>query len=118
MHEVAVAQRMLDIVLQTAQENGGGKIIGMRLILGSLTCVEPETLSFAFNIAARGTAAEDCRMEVVRLNVKLRCLDCGAEDERDLLAPCTACGNNGGDIIQGRELRLDTIDLDEDNTPN
>jgi hypothetical protein len=38
-----------------------------RLLLGSLSCAEPETLRFAFEIAARGTLAEGCRLEIVHV---------------------------------------------------
>ena len=116
MHEVAVAQRMIEIALSAADENGGGRIVAARLLLGKLTCVDPETLDFAFGVATRGTLAEGCRLEIVRIAARLRCGSCRSEHERDLLEPCPVCGTVGGEVLAGRELRLDTIDLEEAKT--
>ena len=113
MHEVAVAQRMVEIALRAADENGGGRVVAARLLLGKLTCVDPETLDFAFGVATRGTLAQGCRLEIVRIPARLRCRSCQLEHERDLLEPCPACGAAGGEVLQGRELRLDAIDLEE-----
>jgi len=113
VHEVAVAQRMVEIALTAADENGGGRIAAARLLLGKLTCVDPETLAFAFGVATRGTLAEGCRLEIVRVPACLRCGSCQLEHERELLEPCPVCGAVGGEVLQGRELRLDTIDLEE-----
>ena len=61
MHETSVAQRMVDTAIEVADQNGGGRVVGMRLLLGEMTCVEPDTLSFAFGVVSRGTRVEGCR---------------------------------------------------------
>jgi hydrogenase nickel incorporation protein HypA/HybF len=113
VHEISVAQRMVDIALAVAKEHGGGRITGMRLLIGTLTCVDSETLEFAFGVVTRGTAAEGCRLEIVAVRTRLSCRSCGLSVERDLLEPCQACGTVGGEVLAGRELRVDAIDLDE-----
>ena len=71
----------------------------MRLLLGEMTCVEPETLSFAFAVVSRGTRVEGCPLEIVRVPTRLRCRTCGAERGGDLLEPCV-CGMPGGEGSQ------------------
>ena len=61
MHEVALAERMVRIALEAAEGHGDGRITSARLLLGALSCAEPETLRFAFEIAARGTPRRGCR---------------------------------------------------------
>lgn len=114
MHEVAVAQRIVEALVETAGRHGGGFVRIARLDLGALTCVDPETLAFAFEVACRDTCAEGCRLEVARLPLVLRCRGCGDEGPRaGPVEPCPGCGAIGGDVLQGRELRLTTLDLDE-----
>lgn len=113
MHEVSVAERMLEIVLEAAEGNGGGRVRSARLLLGALSCVEPETLRFAFDIACRGTLAEGCRLEVIAVPARLRCRSCKGEHEGELLEPCPLCHEVGFEVLQGRELRIDTVDLEE-----
>ena len=117
MHETSIAQRMVDTAIEVADQNGGGRVVGMRLLLGEMTCVEPETLSFAFGVVSRGTRVEGCPLEIVRVPTRLRCRTCGAERGGDLLDPCV-CGVPGGEVLAGRELRLSTIDIDEESVPS
>ena len=67
MHETSVAQRMVDTAIEVADQNGGGQVVGMRLLLGDMTCVDAETLSFAFGVVSRGTRAEKCQAGDFRL---------------------------------------------------
>ncbi len=107
---------MVEIALSAAAENGGGRVVAARLLLGKLTCVDPETLTFAFHIAARGTPADDCKLEIVQIPARLRCRSCKTEHERELLEPCPQCNAIGGEILAGREMRLTTIDVEETQT--
>ena len=113
MHETSVAQRMVDTAIEVADQNGGARVVAMRLLLGEMTCVDAETLSFAFGVVSRGTRAEKCQLEIVRVPTRLRCRTCGAERGGDMLEAC-ACGTPGGEVLAGRELRLLTIDIDEE----
>lgn len=114
MHEVAVAQQMLEVIRRTLEGRPPVRVRVARLVLGQLTCVDPETLSFAFGVACRGTAAEGCRLEVERVPLRVRCTACGAEEERgDPMAPCERCGDRRGEVVAGRELQLTTLDVEE-----
>jgi len=114
MHEVAVAQRIVEVLVDTAGRHGGGCVRIARLDLGALTCVDPESLTFAFDVGCRGTCAEGCRLDITRLPLVLRCFACGDEGPRDgPVAPCPRCRAIGGEVRQGRELRLTTLELDE-----
>lgn len=113
MHEVALADGMLRIALETAQSHGGGRITRARLQLGALSGAEPEALSFAFEIAARGTPAEGCVLEILRAPARLRCVTCGGEHEGELLAPCPVCQALGFEVLRGREMWLENIELED-----
>lgn len=112
MHEISLAQRLLRIALEAAAANGGGRVARARLLLGALSGAEAETLRFAFDVAARGTAADGCVLEVVRVPARLRCPSCRGEHEGELLEPCPVCGSVGFEVLQGRELRLESVDLE------
>ena len=112
MHELSVAALLADLVTSTAAENGVGQVASARLLLGALTCVDPETLRFAFDVCLRGTAAEGCRLDVVRTPLRLRCRQCGIEGGEDPHLPCAACGALGYDVLSGREIRLESIEME------
>jgi hydrogenase nickel incorporation protein HypA/HybF len=115
VHELAIAQRIVEVLADTASRHGGGRVLVARLALGRLTCVDPETLAFAFDVACRGTCAEGCRLDIERVPLVVECGSCGHEGERaGPVDPCPRCGGVGGEVRQGREFRLLTLDLDED----
>ena len=99
MHETSIAQRMVETAIEVADQNGGGRVVGMHLLLGEMTCVEPETLSFAFEVASRGTRVEGCPLEIVRVPTRLRCRACGAERGGELLAGGAGRGEPPGGLI-------------------
>jgi len=113
VHEISLAQRIVGIALKVGAEHGGGRIAAVRLLIGMLSGVDPETLRFAFDVVTRGTVAEGCRLSMVRVPTRLKCRACGLEREGDLLEPCGACGTVPAEVLAGRELRVDAIEMDE-----
>lgn len=118
MHELAVAESLLRIVLETAAANGGGPVRAAHLALGRLTCVNVECLRFGFAALARGTAAAGCALEVRRVPLRVRCGACGeaevataGEGAEPIVLACPACGGRV-DVVEGRELQLETITVD------
>lgn len=114
MHETAIAQSLIDLMVREAESAGGGRIAAARLVLGEMSGVDEETLRFAFDVCTRGTIAEGCRLDVERVPVRLRCRACGAEGADDPFLPCGTCGAVGYEMLSGRELRLASLDLDDD----
>jgi hydrogenase nickel incorporation protein HypA/HybF len=117
MHEVSIAERIVRIALDAAASHGGGRIRNVRLRLGRLSSVEPETLRFAFEIVCRETPAEGSTLEIVPVPARLRCVACRGEHEGELLDQCPACGNVGFEVLAGRELQVEAIDVDEAGSP-
>ncbi len=118
MHEVALAERMVRIALEAAEGHGHGhgRVTSARLLLGALGGADAETLRFAFDIAARGTRAEGCRLDVVTVPTSLRCRACGAihvATDGGFLHPCPACQAIGFEVLHGREMQLESIDVDD-----
>ncbi len=116
MHEVALAERALQIALATAEKNGGGRITKVRVLIGKASCVEPDTFRFAMEIAARHTLAQGCEIDIEHVPLRLRCRQCGSEHEGELLAPCPVCQAIGLELLQGRELQIKSIDVQEEIT--
>jgi hydrogenase nickel incorporation protein HypA/HybF len=112
MHEVAVAQRLVKLMTDAAAGAGGGRVVSGRLVVGQLTCIEPDALAFGFEIAARGTAAAGARLEIVPVPLRMRCRTCAAERGGEIYEPCP-CGAVGAEVLAGRELRLESIEVDE-----
>jgi hydrogenase nickel incorporation protein HypA/HybF len=113
MHEMAIAQGVLDIVLDSAARHDAKKIMLIRLQVGQMTGVEPEALRFCFEALSEGTASAGAQLEIVVTPLIGHCRDCGQEFgiERYRFL-CPDCGSAGVDIISGRELRVEHLEVE------
>ncbi len=113
MHEMALTESIVDIVSETAQTQGFGKVRIVRLRIGALAHVEPDALRFCFDAVAKGTVAEGATLDIVRAPGQGWCLDCGksvALAER--FGDCPECGKSHVQMTSGDELRIEELEVD------
>ena len=114
MHEVALASGIVDVACEAAKNAGAALIKVVHLEIGELTCVQAESLDFAFRAVSQGTAAEGARLQVASIPVAARCLDCGSTDpvEDPLVLVCRRCSSPLVEVARGRELNVKHIEVD------
>ena len=112
MHEMSLAEGMLQIVEETARKNGAAKVTCVWLELGALSHVEAEALRFCFDAVARGGVAEGARLEIVTTSGRAWCMPCGDTVELARLGDaCPRCGGYQLQVTQGEEMRLKDIEI-------
>lgn len=112
MHEMALAEGIVDIAMDYARQNDAHRIAEVHLVLGELAGVETESLSLAFDTLVRGTIAAGAALTWERVPLTGRCHDCGREMHirpQDLF--CPDCGG-GMEMTGGREMRVDYIEME------
>jgi len=113
VHELSLIASVFDVLEEKAREHGAIRVAGVVLKVGVLSGVVPDLLTSAFDIYKKGTLAETARLAIVAVPVKLRCPDCGGEAVReDMEFSCAACGSRRVEIVEGRDLFVETIDLE------
>jgi len=116
MHEAALAQELVAIIQRTAEEHRVTRVHSAVLELGQLTCVDPETLEFAFQGAGKGTVAEGCQLIMERKPLIVSCPSCGREGPaEDEYLGCPGCGGVPVQVLAGREMRLVSLDVEDPN---
>lgn len=113
MHEMSIAQGILDIVLDAADKNDAVRVSSIRLLIGEMTEVEPESLRFCFNALAAGTCAEAAALDIVEVPLVGRCKQCSGEFRIERYRfICPLCQSPGVDIVSGRELRVEHLEVE------
>jgi len=112
MHEMSLAAAVLDIIESYSAEHGFQKVVALRLSCGRLSCVDPATFRFAFEVQARDTKAADAAVEFDVCRPMVSCFSCGKQSEVSSCAdPCPCCG--GIDVIlTGGLEELKIIDME------
>ena len=113
MHEMGIAQNILDIAVTTAQNEGATKITSINLVVGELRGIEPMQLTFCFDIVARDTMASGACLNIETVPVSGYCPACKIDFKiEDYTYVCPQCGNIKIEIRGGTELRLKDIEIE------
>ena len=87
-------------------------MIAITVTVGALSGVDAEALSFAFPLAAEGTAAQGARLASSLCEAQVHCRSCGAEAGGEFpFAFCQACGSSDVEIAAGRELDIKSVEI-------
>lgn len=115
MHEAGIAAEVIRMAVEEAVRRASPRVVRVGVRVGSMSGVVVEALTFAFDALKAETPGMACaELDVEFIAVRARCALCGTEciPEDDLVLWCPQCGT-GLDILQGRELDLAWIELDD-----
>ncbi len=113
MHEFSIALGIVKIAEEESRKAKAKAVKTITLEIGKLSGVELQALEFAWPVAVKDTVLERAQRNVVVIEGKAKCLECGKiYDLNDIYDACPDCGGYFKDIIQGKELRIKTLDVE------
>lgn len=116
MHEMAIAQNILDIVREEMAARQCTRLARIGLECGALSGVEPESLRLSLEALLAGGPWADASLGLHIIPLRLRCFSCGTEfggecGQDALWQPCPQCGEQFGHTVeQGKELRISHLE--------
>jgi hydrogenase nickel incorporation protein HypA/HybF len=113
MHELAITQSMLDIVLRQAERAGPGGVRRVNVVVGQMSGVVAECMQFYFDLLSKGTIAEGADVSVRTVPATARCRACGKSFElKEFSWTCPGCQATDAEIIAGKELSVESIEVE------
>jgi hydrogenase nickel incorporation protein HypA/HybF len=113
MHELSIMEGAMRQVLDAAQQAGASRVLEIRLRIGALSSVVPESLRFAFEAVAEGTMAQQARLVIEPVPARFWCESCRVEFESNrLLAVCPRCDTLSRELRSGREMELASVEVE------
>ncbi|MBU4272856.1 MAG: hydrogenase maturation nickel metallochaperone HypA [Planctomycetes bacterium] len=115
MHELSIVEALIDQVRETLEQEGEkGRVSKLELSIGRLSGVCCDSVRFAFGLLAPGTVAEGAEIVIQQPKAACNCRACNVPTEiDDLVIECPNCGSGDISIEGGRELLLQSIDIEE-----
>lgn len=114
MHEGPVTESILKIVLEYAEKHRARRVKKVEIVVGRLTGYEESSIRFYWEALTVDTPAYGSELEVRHVPITVRCSNCGevyeAEDQYSLF--CPECGFYGGSIETGKELFVESIEIE------
>ena len=115
MHEMGIALQIIEIAeASIPTDMQGARIERVNLQIGKLAAVVPVSLLFCFEMAAKDTPLQGARLNIEELPGVAKCNDCGTQwIISGLSFRCEKCQSGSIEIISGRELDIQSIEIAE-----
>lgn len=113
MHELGIAQEMLETALDYAAKNNALRVIALNVQMSAAADESEDSLRFHIETLARGTTAEGARVEIARVPARMKCFDCGNEFALDSTqVVCPRCSGRRVRPLVQDEFKLASIDVE------
>lgn len=108
MHEMSITQNVVDVVTARTGEHRVAKV---RLQIGKLSGIVPDSLRFCFELIAADTPLAGAVLEIEEPLGRAHCKTCGGDFElRDLILLCP-CGSADVQVVAGTELAVKSVEV-------
>jgi hydrogenase nickel incorporation protein HypA/HybF len=113
MHELSIAYNIAEVVGEHLADAVGATVLTIRLRIGALSCVHRDSLNFSFELIVADTPLQGAKLIFEDLPVIVFCPQCNELRELPGIQrfDCPVCGTKTGDIRQGKELEIDSIEF-------
>lgn len=114
MHELGIAASVLQEAQQEAQRHPGTRLRKVTVRVGELSGVNPEALSFSFEVLVREAGLEPLGLEIESCARKQRCHKCEKTftvANYELI--CPHCGTAETEFVGGDELELASLEMED-----
>lgn len=107
MHEMSIAQSLIEIIKEEMARNDVKILRSVRLQIGQLTAVVPESLSFCFQVMTSGTEMEGANLVMDLVPLQALCRGCKNEFViENYTFRCPRCEATDLETIAGQELSI------------
>jgi hydrogenase nickel incorporation protein HypA/HybF len=115
MHELSIAESILEIALTNARAEGATRILHIRVVVGALTAYVNDSLQLCWDFVTEGTLAAGSSIEFIRTPGLLQCLNCFTRFSTMVNDfQCPQCAGLWTHALAGEECYVDAIEIDEE----
>jgi len=114
-----MAASIVDAVTESLAPYPGARVLEVRLRVGVLSALDEESLQFCWQLSTEDSPLQGSRLTVKSLPIVMHCAVCAADRELPGVQSlsCPVCGAPATDLRQGRELDIDSIEIEEAEVP-
>lgn len=112
MHELSICTAIAKIAHEAA---AGRPIERVRIDVGYLRQVVPDTLRYSWQMVVFGTPLDGVPLEVREIPAIIECRNCGAcTPLDDPIFRCAVCASTDTKVVSGDELNVTSLDVTVD----
>ena len=110
MHELGLAQDVLEKVKAEAKAKGLSKVTYAKVKIGETLITDPPEFKEIFSTISAGSVANGMQLELEILPLKAVCSDCEKEfKSKALRLDCPHCGSTHIQVSSGKQLLIEDL---------
>jgi hydrogenase nickel incorporation protein HypA/HybF len=114
MHELSIAQNIFEIVQANLPVADAGSVKSVKIRVGQLSGVVPDSLEFCFTAITQGTPLQGAILDIEQVPFILKCRSCSMSFESEAgIVLCPTCGGTDTEVISGTELQVVEIEVND-----
>jgi hydrogenase nickel incorporation protein HypA/HybF len=115
MHELSIANSILNIVLNEKMTNNLPEVKAIGLRIGVLSGILPDALEFSFDAIKKETLLENTILEISEIPVTGICNSCHENFVvTDLVFSCPKCNSTSIEVDTGQEMDIEYLDIEDE----
>ena len=119
MHELSIAQSIVDIVQANLPVSDANLVKSVKVRVGQLSGVVPDSLDFCFGAITQGTLLQGASLDIEKVPFAMKCRSCNAMFESEAgIVVCPTCGGCDSEVLSGTELQVVEIELHDERIEN
>lgn len=115
MHEVFIAESLLETAIDKCKSNGFSLIKNIKVKIGKASIVSIEALIFAFDVLKVGSIAGEASLIIDEIPTIGYCKACSGEFrvDEDFIFQCPCCGSDSVIIKSGNGVELSEVEVND-----
>ena len=116
MHELSIVKNLIEIIGDSLKDYDDPVPERINLKVGEFSGIVVDSLLFAFDAVKEDTIFSEAEMNIEEIPFKGKCSSCGEEfgmNDRFIML-CPKCNSEDVEIISGKELLIDSVDIKEE----
>jgi hydrogenase nickel incorporation protein HypA/HybF len=115
MHELGIAQNIVEIVQQSVPRNQAPAVKVVKLKVGRLAGIVPDSLEFCFSVLVGDSDLKGAKLHIEQTATVGRCKDCSLDfPVKEYEFFCPSCKTTNIELISGTELEITEIELSDE----
>lgn len=114
MHESTLAKRLLEAVIEIADERHARHVVSVHGWISECEPLDRSSIEAHFSANANGTVAEGARLELRLDHVAARCAECGATYlPTGHLTLCPQCGSPDSELTGATGAGIEALEVED-----
>lgn len=112
MHELSIAQNIVEIAIDSVPDKDRNKIERIMLEIGDMSGIVSDSLQFCFDVIKKDTPLKNTEMIIKKIPFLIFCNSCKAETTNEFgIRSCGICNEFNTRVISGTEMKITGLEL-------